>query len=392
MQGGMHGRIVAYLPAYATHRTPPYDIHTVPGDRLSHLVYAFAGFKQQGTEWVVDYPEPDDPTKNFPVLGAVKQRWPHLKILLSLGGWANSQKLDPSGRTVFSTIAASDQSRQAFVASCIERFFAPPLTRVPPEHVLFDGIDVDWEYPTAPDRQNFTLLLQEFRRQLDDLGRRSRAQFALTIAVDVLPRNIDVPAVAGCVDMLNLMGYVAHQPNLNARNKYTDFNSPLYSSPQEPASNVTWNIDEGITSLLGAGVRSDQLVLGINAYARTYAGVQNVNQGLYQPYTGPAPAPPHGQAGILAYDQLVARYLPTYDSRWDPVTHSAYLYSPTADEWMSFDSVDSVRDKATYANQHRLGGLMLWELTADVIGLHPGPLPSSSLSLVDTMHATLQRN
>ena len=383
----MHGRIVGYLPGYTTHRTPAYRIHAAPGGELTHLVYAFAGFKQQGTDWVADYPEADDPTNNLPALAELKRRWPHLKMLISIGGYANSQKLDPSGQPIFSVIAATNAARQVFVSSCLNLFFKMSIVKVPPQPTLFDGVDVDWEFPGPADQHNFTLLLQEFRKQLDSAGHLAGHPFELTIAIDVVPRNIEVAAVATTVDWLNLMAYVAHQPNHSSHNQYTDFNSPLYAaaSPPEPPSNRTWDIGDGVQAYLAAGVPADRLVLGVNAYARVYGGVPNLNHGLYQVYIGPA-----GSNGVLPYYQLVSTYIPTYESHWDTVARSAYLYSPTDGVWMSFDSTQSVQEKANYANQHGLGGMMLWELSADTTSINLGPPKPPSSSLIATMRANLQ--
>ena len=85
--------------------------------------------------------------------------------MISMGGWTGS------GR--FSDAVATEEKRRAFVASCIEM----SSTRWPG---IFDGIDIDWEYPVCcglpenayrpEDRRNCTLLFEELRRQLDALG------------------------------------------------------------------------------------------------------------------------------------------------------------------------------------------------------------------------------
>ena len=45
---------------------------------------------------------------------------------------------------------------------------------------LFDGFNIDWEFPSAADKHNYTLLLQEFRKQLDARGRTTGKQYVLT--------------------------------------------------------------------------------------------------------------------------------------------------------------------------------------------------------------------
>ncbi|MGC5412410.1 glycosyl hydrolase family 18 protein, partial [Streptomyces sp. DT225] len=87
----------------------------------------------------------------------------------------------------FSDAAKTDASRKKLVSSCIDQYikgnlpveggFGGPGTAAG----IFDGIDLDWEYPAsagghlghhyAPeDKRNFTLLLAEFRKQLDAYG------------------------------------------------------------------------------------------------------------------------------------------------------------------------------------------------------------------------------
>lgn len=79
--------------------------------------------------------------------------------MISIGGWDYS--------AYFSDIASTAARRTAFAESCLTFIL---------EHG-FDGVDLDWEYPVSggaagntnrpQDKQNFTLLLKEIRRQLD---------------------------------------------------------------------------------------------------------------------------------------------------------------------------------------------------------------------------------
>jgi chitinase len=70
-------------------------------------------------------------------------------------------------------------NREAFVTSCIDMFIKGNVAAGISAAGVFDGIDVDWEYPGScgatcafrpEDKQNFVALLAEFRRQLDLLG------------------------------------------------------------------------------------------------------------------------------------------------------------------------------------------------------------------------------
>src|SRR3989440_6054360 len=115
---------------------------------------------------------------NFNQLKKLKAKHPNLKIVVSLGGWTYSK--------YFSDAASTDAKRKAMVSSCIDMFVKGNLPAAegrggPGSGAgIFDGVDIDWEYPGAPghtgnhftaaDKANYTLLLAEFRRQLDALG------------------------------------------------------------------------------------------------------------------------------------------------------------------------------------------------------------------------------
>lgn len=131
---------------------------------------------------------------NFNQLRELKVKYPNLKILLSIGGWTYSK--------YFSDVAATASSRQTFVSSCITMFLkgnlptgigGDPSGGTASAAGIFDGFDIDWEYPGTAghvgnhygpqDTANYTLLLQEFRNELDSYGASIGKHFELTAAV-----------------------------------------------------------------------------------------------------------------------------------------------------------------------------------------------------------------
>src|SRR5579875_919431 len=133
---------------------------------------------------------------NFNQLKELKAKYPNLKILLSIGGWTYSK--------YFSDVAASSASRQKFVSSCINMFINGNLPLDSNYGTtyggngsaanIFDGFDIDWEYPassgghlgnhTSPnDTANYTLLLQEFRNELNTAGSANGKTYYLSAAL-----------------------------------------------------------------------------------------------------------------------------------------------------------------------------------------------------------------
>ena len=73
-----------------------------------------------------------DPTfdfQNFQAFESVKAANPHLKLMISVGGWSWSNH--------FSNMAKTEETRRAFANSAVNFL----------REYKFDGLDIDWEYP-----------------------------------------------------------------------------------------------------------------------------------------------------------------------------------------------------------------------------------------------------
>jgi chitinase len=42
-----------------------------------------------------------------------------------------------------------------------------------------------------------------------------------------------------------------------------------------------------------------------------------------------------------------------------------WLFDAKAGTWISYDDPDAVREKMNYVREHKLGGVIIWELGAD---------------------------
>jgi chitinase len=398
-----------------------YFVNQIPADKLNVIDYAFAFISPTGgctlSDGWSDYQAPtwsgansvdgvaDDPSNpnqhlfgNFNQLLKLKAAHPGLRVEISIGGW--------TGSTYFSDVAATAASRQAFVASCIDLFIRGNLpTGGWPEQSgglgaaagLFDGINVDWEYPgTDPgngahhspaDVHNATLLLQEFRRQLDEQGALSGRHYTLT--ADIAGGNVhstgswELAQVAKTVDWIDMMSFDYHG-NWDA---ITAFNSPFSFDPREPAVGGgaiqwTWNTAGSVAYFLANRVPANKILVGIPFYGKEYAGVGPANHGLYQPH-GPAPAndsPTYHNlvdTGLVDADLNVigptaltgdgATGLNGFTRYFDFLAGAPWLYNPALDggTFISYVGPREVAARMALVRALGLRGAWAWEVSND---------------------------
>ncbi|MEA2765248.1 MAG: chitinase [Gemmatimonadaceae bacterium] len=341
-------RVVGYLASWGVN-SKGTRIADLPARDLTHIFYAFGDVGPDGLAGVAN------PGSNFDELAKLKARFPNLKLAISIGGWTGS------GR--FSDVALTDSTRKLFAQSAIDIFIR--------QHPgLFDGIDIDWEFPVAGgmkgnveravDRENFTLLLAELRRLLDAEGARNHRHYELTIAASARPQeiaNLEISRIEPLLDFINVMTYDYHSgPGT------TNFNAPLYAAKGDPTPDL--NIDASMRAFLDGGVAPEKLLVGVPFYGHGYGEVPNIHDGLFQQGTGTALGwkETGGDWRVLAQTRLRD---PHYVRHWEDDAQVPWLYDSSTGTWVSYDDPQSVAAKARYVREHRLGGVVIWELGGD---------------------------
>jgi chitinase len=314
----VNNRCVSFDP-WADYQAPFTAAHAVNGEADSHA--AFAG--------------------NFHQLQELKKLYPHLKIIMSVGGGS----ADPNAFR----IAALPQNRGAFVKSCVDMYihgsFAPGLH----EPGIFDGFDVDWEFPASvADRENFTGLIEEFRRQLDAV------RPGLTLSIAGPPDRwsyqfIDLNQAQRYLDYFGVMTYDYDGPWKHT----TGFVAPLYRSVKDPDPNN--NASATIEAYLEAGVEPGKIVFGVPFYGYEWTNVPNIDEGLFEP------GAPHGQGA--AYNFIVT-IESQFQKRRDSITQALWLYNGT--NFWTYDDAISIKFKMEYVRSRNLAGVMAWNLGHDL--------------------------
>lgn len=292
-------------------------------------------------------------------LRKLKAKHPNLKVLISLGGWNWSRGF---------ASAARPENRQAFVASCIDAYIRGNLPAFDyaggagAAAGVFDGFDIDWEYPAAcgltcggaEDTANFTALLAEFRRQLDAIRPGLQLTVAIGAGVDKI-RVTQPDQYHPYVDAINLMAYDFHGGWENR----TNFHSALFDSPNDPSTGdaAQYNSNDAVLALLARGVPAGKINLGMASYGRGWTNVGSANNGLYQSGTA---ASGSLEPGIERYAVLKALGWPSYR---DSASMARWIFN--GNTFWSFDDPSTIADKMSYVQTQGLGGAFLWDFSGD---------------------------
>lgn len=337
-------RLAAYFPAEAKEFS--YSVASIPADRITHLIYAFAGISTTG-DCVSQSPAEDK--INFPALLKLKQQHPKLKTLISIGGASSEARYTSATSSPAGITKLAKSSVQYMVDNG------------------FDGVDIDWEFPTAKQKDTYTALLVELRNQLNIEGKTNGRSYLLTIAAPAGAsnyENIDLAKIHPQLDWINLETY----DFTAVSSKTTNFVAPLFNAKNNPAS-PTHNVDAAVKAYLAAGVPADKVVVGVRFIGNGWQGVPNTNNGLYQSNMGPAKGtwdkPGSAPSGSFFYQDIEDNYVPTYTRFWQPEAEVPWLYNPSTKIMISYEDPQSVGDKADYVVANNLGGAMVWELAAD---------------------------
>jgi chitinase len=332
--------------------------------KLTHLLYAFGkldnGKCAASDDWA-DFQKPtpasdsvdgvadasDAAVKgNIGQLRKLKQKHPQLKVIWSFGGWNDSGGF---------TAAAKDPA--AFAASCKQLIDDSRWKGV------FDGVDVDWEYPNACgltcDKSGPNALANVLGALRTELGKQALVTAAVPADIDKLKAN-DYAAAAGQADWLGAMAYdyfgTGGDGDANGADvedeHHTAAQSPLNTYPGIPrqTSTATATVD----ALLGLGIPPSKVLLGVPFYGRGWTGVTSAAPGG----TATGPAKGKFESGLEDYDILATRCPPTG-------TTGGTAYAHCGTQWWSYDTADTIKGKMSYASSKSLGGAFAWELSGD---------------------------
>lgn len=280
----------------------------------------------------------------------LKQKNPFLKILLSVGGAGNDNG--------FSDMVIDHTSRKIFIKSIKNML----------RNYTLDGIDLDWEFPAlhkaevgGRERQHFSQLLREIQKEYV----REKRNYYLTVAVAapqaIVDISYDVDQLNQYVDYVNIMTYDFHY--YTKYTPFTGFNSPLYPRHSEQLYFATLNINYTVNMYMNKGLDPTKIVVGIPTYGHTFTLFNANNHEINSPASGFGSL---GSLGFINYPEVCA-FLKDFKSnvtvKQDEEAKVPYLYRNK--EWVSYDTPQSVMEKAKFIKEKKLRGAMIYSLNAD---------------------------
>jgi len=293
---GTKGNIIAYHPEY---RSAPTNDQL---DILTHLVL----FSITPNNHNVSLPSGGWTSSVNDVVNRAHER--NVKVIIALGGW---------GRTGSFPESVKAANRAMFVDNIMALV----------NQYNFDGVDIDWEYPTSSEEKSD---FEGFMIALKTALGNKRLSFA--IGAQYSPSTYS-NATYGALDALHLMTYDS------------DFSNGKHHADMAWSKGVvnTWVSFNGITN--------EKIFYGVPFYGRKGTNWNDAQEETY--------------ANIISSNQ------------------ATYSQTDSANGWR-YDGIPQIKEKTAYAWNQNIGGIMIWETGQDVAA-------TSQYSLLNAIYEETQR-
>ncbi|MCW8217506.1 chitinase C-terminal domain-containing protein [Streptomyces griseolus] len=325
-------RVIGYFTNWRTGKDgkDAYLASDIPWDKVTHLNYAFAHVDGDNKISVgTDGPEnastgmtwpgvagaemdPALPYKgHFNLLNKFKKQHPNVKTLVSVGGWAetggyfddNGDRVDSGGFYTMATNADGSVNQRG-----IDTFADSTVAFL--KKYGFDGVDIDYEYPTTmKDAGNpldhtlanarraglvkgYSALMKTLREKLDRASAEDGTHRLLTVAAPssgYLLRGMETFQVQKYLDYVNIMSYDLH----GAWNEYVGPNASLFDDGKDAElaqAGVYSTSQYGGTGYLNTdwayhyfrgSMPAGRINIGLPYYSRGFKNVQGGTNGLW---------------------------------------------------------------------------------------------------------------
>ena len=392
-------RIVTYFPSWGTYQAGQQNIEVkdIAWDKVTHINHGFFeitnDFNIQTTDAWADYDNPNIcpavqvdwnkyPATGVPEgtvyghFGAYKyysEKYPDVKILISVGGWTRSEK--------FSDAALTEANRKTLANNMVAFMKKYPF---------IDGMDIDWEYPCVTrspedqydrgcvgrpeDKENFTLLLKTMRETFDANGMSDKLVTCAVNASEGKTKLTEPDKYYQYCDYIALMTY----DFAGGWNDITGHLAPIYTNPNDPLNapncdRENLSLDFSMTMFRDVyNVPSDKLLGGTPLYSRGWGSVEAGpnGDGLWQ--SGGNFKGNLGEGGQYSYYDVAAlEKTAGWTKYFDKIAKVPYLYNASLKQFVTYEDETSLKIRCNYINKNNYGGLIVWDASGEILNGYP---------------------
>uniref|UniRef100_V5ICA0 Putative catalytically inactive chitinase-like lectins n=1 Tax=Ixodes ricinus TaxID=34613 RepID=V5ICA0_IXORI len=344
--------IVCYYYGWAATRPDPasYDVDKIPGDLCTHVNFAYAGVAPNTWELDSQVPRYDADKGLYKKFTAIKEDYPKLKTLLSVGGWQH-----PNG--VFSQMSSTPQNRQKFITSVLQWM----------KEYNLDGVDLAWPFPGVDyrgggpqDKENYVQLAKELSKELRENG------LMLTMEVPLSDEHLnpgyDIDELAKYVDWFNVHAY-----DLRGKwNGVTDVHSPLFPRDIDVGDQQKLNVKDGLENLVSRGAPKSKLVMGIPFFGRGFTLLDRSQHGLHAIINGnipPNPGPFVKSSDVYSYFEICLFLKSGWTREFDDQGKAPYAYYNN--QWIGYEDTESIKHKMNFLLREGYAGVYVFNNDMD---------------------------
>ena len=212
----------------------------------------------------------------------------------------------------------------------------------------FDGIDLDWEFPTNEQKEMHTLLLKTFR---EELGK----DRIVSVAVPGTNWVFDITELISShiyLDYINIMTY-----DIYSERKITSHHCAPKSAAMSPFPCA--GLEDNIVLFKEKGIPAEKLIGGVAFYSRIWHNVSSERDGLFAKTDNCADYGPK-------FCDLTSEFIKNGNFslyRDESAGGAPYLWNGS--DFITFDDEISVYEKCNIIKKYNAGGLMAWEYACD---------------------------
>lgn len=337
---------MSYFAGWGIYQRKGY-LSDIKASEISHICYAFGFINPEG---VLNYWTPEaitsfthDYDKKFYTKGQelftggakteinmYKANKP-VHFGLSIGG-------DSFSTNIGATFADANL-RKKFVDSLAQRVIEDN----------FDFVDVDWEFPSGADSDNFIAFLKEIQAAMKADGRERYVTGAFSAGVS----NLMPLKLKDIFDQLafgNIMTYC-----MSCGPKTASSHDAPYYGPDNADS-----ISGTIKYIKSVGVPAEKIIIGFAAYGQGFANCSAIGA----PFQGTAAVPAKFEANRYDFSEL-AELKDRLEEGYDAQAIASFSVIKGANVLISHDTQKSVSEKLRLAFQEGCGGAFVWYSAQD---------------------------